>query len=35
MMSPGELRAMLREHGVVVGPDEVLVVMVPPDWSPR
>jgi len=34
-LSPGQLRAMLREHAVVVGPDEVLVVMVPPDWSPQ
>jgi hypothetical protein len=34
-LSNGELRELLRQHAVVMGPDEVLVVMVPPDWSPR
>jgi hypothetical protein len=28
-------RALMREHAVIVGPDEVLVVQVPPVWTPR
>jgi hypothetical protein len=29
-----ELRFLLREHTLILEPGEVLVVMVPPDWSP-
>jgi hypothetical protein len=34
-IAPAELRAMLREHALIVGPGETLVVTVPPDWSPQ
>lgn len=34
-LTPGELRVLLREHTAVLAPGEVLVVMVPPTWTPR
>jgi hypothetical protein len=33
-LSAGELRALLREHLIIMTPGEILVVMVPPDWTP-
>jgi hypothetical protein len=33
-LDAAELRFLLREHSLVLGPGEVLVVMVPPSWSP-
>ncbi len=34
-VTPGELRALAREHALIVAPGEVLVIEVPPDWAPR
>ena len=34
-ISDDELRAMLRQHAVVIAPGEVLVVMVPHWWAPE
>ncbi len=33
-VTAGEMRAMLREHALIAAPGEILVVQVPPDWSP-
>jgi hypothetical protein len=33
-LDANELRFLLREHSLILEPGEVLVVMVPPDWSP-
>jgi hypothetical protein len=33
-ITAAQLRLLLREHALVVAPGEVLVVQVPPDWSP-
>jgi hypothetical protein len=34
-ITPGELRAMLRDHALVISPGEVLIVTVPPVWRPQ
>lgn len=33
-LDAAQLRFLLREHSLILQPGEVLVVMVPPDWSP-
>lgn len=33
-LDASELRFLLREHALILEPGEVLIVMVPPDWSP-
>jgi hypothetical protein len=32
--SKDELRFILREHALILRPGEILIVQVPPDWSP-
>jgi hypothetical protein len=33
-LTNGELRELLRQHTLIAAPGELLVVMVPPDWTP-
>jgi hypothetical protein len=33
-LTAAQMRILLRERALVVGPGELLVVQVPPDWPP-